>query len=331
MSPPRYAILLILLFIYQSSTADTLQQITHLYQQFAQQTQQLADTAQRACVDQPKSFDPETMSSLQSTWQDTMNAWMQTASVRFGELKTTNRDLSIQFFPDKRGTIRRKVPAILQSEQALTTTQLAQQGVAAVGLPALEWLLFGDVAVSQARHCDYLIAASGLLQQQALEIANTWQQASKPSHEALVIAGLEWLELSKINRLGLPMGKLKDGRQTVVKPHLLESWRSRHSLQNLRASIKGWQSIWLNQDVGIGAVLSTKEGDLLRDLERQSSEILKAIDATPEPLYDALQGEEVMRPLQNLYFEIDVMISIVRDRVAPALDVQLGFNSLDGD
>jgi len=311
-------------------------QVTALYQQFAETTSALTTASQAFCTTPTQAgFD-----TLQTAWKNSMRAWLQTASVRFGAVQLDNRDLSIQFFPDKRGTLRRKVPALLNSDTPLTVEQLAQHGVATTGLPALEWLLFdsAEFALFQqhARRCDYVQAASQLLEQHATAVVAAWEETDSTTldYATLLKSSLEWLELSKVVRLGAPMGKLKSGKQTVTKPHLAESWRSRHSLANLRASLHGWQQVWLSEQSALANALQAKgHSDLIEQLNSQVAAVLTATDEMTEPLYEAVQSAETQtrQQLQNLYFEVDFLASLVSSQLAEALEVQLGFNSLDGD
>lgn len=312
------------------------QQITALYQQFAATSVELNTTTNTFCT----AITATQLKQMRTAWRHSMNAWQRSASVRLVPSKQANRDLYIQFFPDKRGTIRRKLPVLLKNELVLTPAELEKHGVAATGLPALEWLLFSPDALAQLqqqpRRCAYLQAASQLLQQHAAAVVAEWQQvdATTLTLAALLQSSLEWLEMSQVVRLGAPMGYHKNGEKSRVKAHLAESWRSRHSIANLRAGVQGWQTIWLAKEAVLVSLIQKTDNDaLIKQLHNSSDAVLSALNALPQPLFDALQSEdaETQRLLKVLYFEVGLFSNLIRGEVAEALGVSLGFNSLDGD
>jgi hypothetical protein len=115
---------------------------------------------------------------------------------------------------------------------------------------------------------------------------------------------------------------------------LAESWRSGRSLENIRRNLEAAEALYLGEGgFGFSAVVrdtlhDVELDDLLRHAFAQTRETSRSVTV---PLRDAVSSE-VMRPrLEQLLTEMTALRALLVRRLAPALGVPVGFNSLDGD
>ena len=82
-----------------------------------------------------------------------VQAWGGVAFLRFGPLVQGNRFERLSFWPDPRGVMPRQVQAVLKAADPalLAEGALAQRSVAVQGLPALEYVLYGEPGLLRAR------------------------------------------------------------------------------------------------------------------------------------------------------------------------------------
>ena len=111
------------------------------YAAFHESAEALDNAADRLCAD----ASPQSLDAARATFSGTVSAWGRIEMIHFGPAMDENRLERVLFYPDPRGIGLRQVQEILatEDETATKTETLAHKSVAAQGLGALEYVLFG--------------------------------------------------------------------------------------------------------------------------------------------------------------------------------------------
>lgn len=269
---------------------------------------------------------------LRPAFHSAFDAWLAVGHLHLGPAEEEGRALAIAFWPDPKGMGQKAQKQILTGDPgALVPDRFAEQSVAARGLFALERLLYPETPPATDT-CPLIRATTADLARMAAEIDTGWTAeyatalltagaAGNDSYltvtearQALFTQLATGLEFIADQRLGRPLGTFDRPR-----PERAEARPSGRSQRNIALSLMALQ-------------------DLAVRLEPQSPLTQAAFDralAEVQALNDpTLQG--IGDPQHRLKIEIvQQAIKSVREtaiaEIAPALGVDLGFNSQDGD
>jgi len=318
-------------------------------------------------VEQSKAFcqaeeseQPGLQKSLQDQWRVTMTAWAHVQPIGFGPIEDSNLRWKLQFWPDRKDITRKKVEALIASDDVLNAKRVASASVSVQGLAALEYLLFDERASEltlyqqDARRCQLLTAIAERVQQVTFQLLNDWygntdtpgyadkfaqpgaENKLYPDNNAALADLLDTLvvgaEVVKRNKLGLPITNGKGASH--AKPYRLEAWRSQYSLELMRASTATLEQLYRGNG-GFGLA------DYLAEHEEVDSALLLAIDnafkAVNEqfsllegPLFTQIKQPEYYAQLIELHKRLsDLQRNL--SKLPESLGISLGFNSNDGD
>jgi predicted lipoprotein len=114
------------------------------YAAFADATGALEDKLDALCA-QPSS---DALSQAKDAFAAAVAAWSKVEIIRFGPVIEDHRFERLFFWPDPKGIGLRQIQDALAKQDGAVTepNQLADKSVALQGLPALEYLLYGDGA-----------------------------------------------------------------------------------------------------------------------------------------------------------------------------------------
>ena len=117
-----------------------------------------------------------------------------------------------------------------------------------------------------------------------------------------------------------------------AKPRRAESWRSGLSLANIRANLETADALYAAPG-GFSAALKTlTEGDELDQAIRQGfGRAFAQLDAIGSPLDAAVEDPAARAQVEALLTEVKGLRQLVSEQLAPALDLLVGFNAMDGD
>lgn len=314
------------------------------YLQLQSSSKELAAQSAQLC----QAFSPEQLATTRQAYQQTMAAWQDVQHIQFGPIQNLMRNFSMQFWPDKKNLIGKQVAVLLkeQKPETLDTEYMFQASIGVKGLPAMERLLFSDQAAenladnSYACQLNSTIAAYVALnaegtstewQDFAAQISNAGDGESYyESHQEAAVdmmkAMVEPIEVIRDLKLLRPLGK--DDR---IRPKRLESWRSQRSLDNLKINIRALHDIYSGGDNRVSDLLQQQgEATLANELEAQFGEVEKQLAEIPGPLYLTLTEGQAADRLQQLSDSLKTLhIGLLT--AMQTLEVQLGFNSRDGD
>jgi predicted lipoprotein len=317
-----------------------------------------SETLNRAAASFCAAPDAAGLNALKSSFVKASDAWQDIQHVRFGPVEMFMRSQRIDFWPDPRDTAGRHLSELLARGEALDAQALSRGSVAVQGFPALEHLLY-DAGANEAllagdagakARCSMIVAIAHNVAGMSAEIAREWSSGETAFAAAIVGAGQPGarfatakdatqallsclntaVELIAERKLPPVLGKSVDAAQ----PALAESWRSGRSLDNIRRNLEAAQAMYLGEGGGEGlSALVLSAGDKKLDdlLRRAFQQTIATAQSIKGPLGDAAR-DPVRRPgVEKLAREAKALRTLVAQRLTAAIDVALGFNSMDGD
>lgn len=310
------------------------------YQQFAKTTETQVKQAEALCKDS----NDENITAMKQAWSNALSAWQRADALLFGPAIDEQLDFAIYFLPAKKTIIK----GVLKSETPITIEHLENAGVGAQGFGALEYLLFDrDHSISFSgekgkQRCHYVLAASQLINQHANEILSAWQngyaeafytagkgsaeftEAEQPL-EILINKLFQTVEKVSNKKLGIPLDKKNNGEH--VNAYKLEAWRSGHTLPNIQANLQGLQSLII--EGGITHYLQQHEQIELAEALEKQFDLLSDYKFESDDLFTLLNANK--GTADDYYNQVKTLTHLIKRELAPALNIQLGFNDNDGD
>lgn len=319
------------------------------YQTLADETASLAATATVFCAnpDQPG------LEKVRAGFQRGTDAWQSIQHIRFGPIEFLLRMNRFQLWPDKRGNVAKHLQQLLaqQDRAALAPQRFADGSVAVQGFSALEMLLFDDGATADAfsantpdgaYRCAVLLAITANLSDMSAGLVHDWTQgdnaysgfirsaaqgnafySSERDVSSLLLNNLYTGMLMIVDqKLDLPLDKsLQSARGTRA-----ENWRSGRSLRNIQSNLEGLHDFYR------GAFAPRlPDAKLHQAIEAAFADTLQALAAVPAPLHSAVQDPTARPAVEKLRREAARLKNLIGGELPAALDLPLGFNSLDGD
>lgn len=329
------------------------QHVLPRYERLAAATARQTRTAREFCMESGSAG----LADVRGTYHHTMDAWMDVQHIRFGPVQLYMRAYRLYFWPEARGKVGDAVETLLAKDDpgALAAARLADASVAIQGLPAIEYLLYTDdslpgTGAMASLHCSLLMGISSNMQSIAAQIVADWRggdvnfrrlflnpgpdndyyQSHRDTALALFKSFHDALALIADVKLKPVVGESIE----TARPALAESRSSGRALRNIVLNLEALQALYLGEgEAGLSTLVkqygTDKELDpLMRKAFRMTIEAANAIDA---PLTEAVADEERYRQAETLSTRVIALKQLVKSRVAPALDLAVGFNALDGD
>lgn len=322
----------------------TEQLILPAYQQLADQSDQLATQA--------NDCDKDDQQVLLQTWRDTMSAWQAVQAIQFGPVREKNLAWEMQFWPDSKNLIAKKMRPLMKNSVEQTSETLQQASVVTHGLPAMEYLLFDDTAKQRAdrsSRCQMALLVAQRISKTSYELNNDWQQTYQhqllspgesnlefptEAHAVAVIidSHLSQLEQMSSRKLTAALGLKTRGER--LNPYLLESWRSQHSAENLKQNLHAIHR-FMNEGGFLHYLQQKQHGALGIAINERIDSGLSLIDQMNESLFTQLSHTEdpkaQVQLAKQLQSELEQLTKLFKADIPAALNIQLGFNNNDGD
>ncbi len=251
-----------------------------------------------------------------------------------------------------------------EDEAATLPDELADKSVALQGLPALEYLLYGDGAEilstgkrnvdgeeSPARSTTRapFVAASlsriaTNIDRIAKAVVEDWREGSAyekaflgpvaedPIYHApkevtldLFKAFIAGIELVRDQKLGKPLGAAPED----AKPKLAAFWRSGLSFANAAGNLEGVRALFAQG--GFAQVVAREspgvENSILFDLDH-AIEVLRGID---RPMAEVVADEDLRAKIEALRVSLKSAAQTAGDMISRGAGLAFGFNAMDGD
>lgn len=296
------------------------------------------------------------LEEAKAAFAETVGAWSKVEIFRFGPMAEQHRYERLFYWPDPKGLGLKQVQdAIAKGDQAVALPdELAEKSVALQGLPALEYLLYGDGAEtlaakgdmgsSGAFRCGFALAVSTNIGRIARNVVEGWREGSayeksflgpapedpryRTSKEVtleLFKAFTSGIELVRDQKLGKPLGAGPE----EAKPKLAAFWRSGLAFANAAGNLDGVRALFAQG--GFAEIVAGEspgvQDSILFDLGH-AIEVLRGID---EPAEQAFRNASSRSALEALRVSLKSARDTASDLIAKGAGLSFGFNAMDGD
>lgn len=274
--------------------------------EFAQAAARLSDTLATNCAATP----------ARRAWRDAVLAWERLSAVQTGALVERRSARTLDFQPAR--------PAAIERAMAAPEIDITSVGSPALGLPALEWLLWRSPL--RGASCTYAQRVAAHLAAEAKSLAAAYaaprerdDETTQRDFAALLgqlvggVASLRWVQIGKPRREGKALWP------RVTSGLTREAWQARaQALQQLLE-----YHAQADAPVALEPFLRGRGMNPLADRVHQAS--LRAASAmagaSPASAAKLPAAEQALAALEQ----------VLGSEVAPALEVTIGFSDADGD
>jgi uncharacterized protein len=296
----------------------------------------------------------------------TVAAWSKVEILRFGPVTQDHRFERLFYWPDPKGIGLRQVQEMLagKDQSVELPDDLAGKSVALQGLPALEYLLYGDGAEALAEEreivgsedlptqvdtegafrCAFALAVATNIDRIARAVVEDWREGSAyekaflgpvpedPIYHApkdvtldLFKSFTSGIELVRDQKLGKPLGASPE----QAKPKLAAFWRSGLTFANAAGNLAGVRTLFA--EGGLAEIVAGEsagvENSILFDLDR-AIETLRGIDL---PMTEVVTSDEMRTKIEALRVALKSAAQTAGDMIARGAGLAFGFNAMDGD
>lgn len=307
--------------------------------EFSKQAARLEPSLRTLCASTPGAGEAA-LAEARMRWSDAMRAWDGLAALAIGPLIERRSLLHIDFTPTRPALIGRAI-----EKRPAGAAALEKIGTPAKGLPALEWLLWTKPVGPRSPACAYAAEVAADVGREAAALARAFEAAagrewskddaaSTAMGEAINqwLAGLERLRWQDIER---PLRAAQDGGGKA--PLSAPAFPRQASGQSAASWSAQWQALHrvaLQAEAAPpqpGGGLVTIETYLRgRGLNSEADALRRAVQEADTAMRNGLSAGATARLLAAAKALADLK-RVLEARVAPALEVSIGFSSADGD
>jgi predicted lipoprotein len=332
------------------------------YSHLAKRSDALVETMGALCA----SPGPESLKDAKEAFADTVRAWGKVEILRFGPVAQDHRYERLFYWPDPKGLGLKQIRDALakQGETLTLPDELATKSVALQGLPALEYLLYGDgaetltksdhvvdgqqslppVGGAGAFRCGFAQSIATNVDRIAKNLVEGWREGSAsekdflspgpddPFYRAPKEVTLELLkafsggiETVRDQKLAKPLGVNAAGADPQLAPFLLSGL----TLANIADNLDGLRELFTKG--GFAALVHAEspgaEDSIVFDLEH-AIDVLRNID---QPFADVVRDEETREQLDVLRVSLKSAEGTAVDMISRAAGLSFGSNAMDRD
>ncbi len=332
------------------------------YAALAKATGSLSDTVDTLCQ-QPSA---DALDEAKTGFAATVAAWSKVEILRFGPVTQDHRYERVFYWPDPKGIGLKQVQDTLAAGDgmAILPGELADKSVALQGLPALEYLLYGDGAESLAKErrivgdgesppdveaqgafrCAFALAVAINVDRIARSVVEDWREGSayekaflgpvpedpiyhSPKEVTLDLfkSFTTGIELVRDQKLGKPLGASPD----EAKPRLAAFWRSGLSFVNAAGNLDGVRVLFAKG--GLAQIVADEsagvENSILFDLDH-AIEVLRGID---QLMAEVVENDDLRAKIEALRVALKSAAQTAGDMISRGAGLAFGFNAMDGD
>lgn len=284
------------------------------------------------------------LKGAQQAWKDVLLAWRSTQSFVHGPINDLGVYGRIQFWPSRRQTIDR----VLRAQRPIDDQYIQELGASAVGLSALEVLLF-DIrrddgarlatftGTEGERQRKYFMSLTKELVAKTRLVESAWK--GQAGYAARFGSGGQQQLNLLVNDLLTAVETGAQGRLRIVidrhaEPQflseLVEGGPSGTSQQALLALLIGARTTFTGGDgIGLDDYLAQLKSPAARRVDVQFRKAIDAVRAIDSPLEQAIDVKA--QAITRAHDECRALEILLKVEVASTLGVTLTFKSTDGD
>ncbi len=328
------------------------QHLSPRYQRLADNSLTMSKQLQQLC-DSPSA---EQLNTAQESFKKAQASWQGVQHIQFGPVTLLMRNHSLQYWPDKKNIGAKQLSAILTSADPLFDDEFFRSASISVkGFPALERLLFTKDKQMQRLNsveCRLASAVAKHIHDTALAIQTEWEEeaglillannnssSATESDEFLAYETPSEAATAFMKSLVEPIEAIRDNK--LLKPLDIsaqqsrwkksESWRSGQSIDNIRENTLALHELYSGTRPNSVKTLLEASGDTERAASIDAGFIkitseLAQISAITDMNITLTTHQQLMQVSDHLK-ELQSNL----ERAMQTLNIQLGFNSRDGD
>lgn len=312
------------------------------YQTLQKKSKELIQSSHDFCA----SANEKQFNALKESFHQTMDAWQIAQILRSGPAMEKMRFYRLEMWPDRSNAAAKHLRK-LQKEanpDSLKIENFSKASTAIQGLSALERILYAkEIKPSDFQQngkanfkCQLVQTISLNIHTISTKLLSAWQQdfrdlIRKPNKENAIFESHKAVTAQFLNDLNTQLQVIltqKFKRPLNGKTFRLtraESWRSQRSLRNILFNLKA-----VNQLYHIGFLSQISDKALQKKQQQLFEQALKlGKNLALLPLQEAHQKHP--KKLTQWITAIGVLKSSMSSELPIAIDIPLGFNSLDGD
>ena len=283
----------------------------------------------------------------------TVAAWSKVEILRFGPIAEERRYERLFFWPDPKGLGDRQVRDALakRDENVTKPDALSGKSVALQGLPALEYLLYGDGAETLAApsgagafRCAFARAVATNSAGIAKSVAEDWREGSayekaflNPGPEAptyrapkevtldLFKSFTAGIELVRDQKLGKPLGAAPE----EARPKLAAFWRSGQSLANAAGNLEGVRALFAQG--GFAQVVAEVEPGVEKSVLFDLGHAIEVLNGIGKPMAELVEDADLRGKIEALRVSLKSAGLTAADAISRGAGLAFGFNAMDGD
>jgi len=319
------------------------------YQALADHAAALADSTKTLCAAPSDAM----LKAARESFAQMVETWSKIEPIRFGPVLQDHRYERLFYWPDPKGLGAKQIRDALakRDETVKEETTLATKSVALQGLPALEYLLYGDAASDLAKpggeggfRCAFANSVATNVASISKQIVEDWGDGA-PFLKAYLEPGPDnptyhapkevTLDLFKTFSAGIEsvrdqkLAKMLGAKPAEAKPGLAPFGRSGLTFKSIADNLVGVHDLLLKG--GFAQLVHQEsagvEDSIAFDLDH-AVEVLRGIDA---PLAEALRHEEDRAKLEALRVSLKSAAQTAGDMISRGAGLSFGFNAMDGD
>jgi uncharacterized protein len=286
----------------------------------------------------------DTLKRAQQAWKAVLLAWRRTQTFTHGPIADLGVYGRIQFWPSRRQSVDR----VLRAPRPIDDAYVQELGANAVGLSALELMLFdsrqdeagriaGFTGPQGERQRKYFRALVQELLRQTRLVENAWKgpagfaakfgAGGQPQLNLVVNDMLTAIETGAQGRLQLAIDKRAEQQ---ARSELVEGGLSGTSQEGVLALLRGARAVYSGGDgIGLDDYLTQLKSPTARRVDAQFQRAIDAVQAIDSPLEEAIGLRD--RAVKLAHDECRALEILLKVEVASTLGVTLTFKSTDGD
>jgi len=288
---------------------------------------------------------------LQAAWLSSNLSWQHIQWVKVGPVVSL---LSrVQLWPQTYVVLEDKIDKQLLEADTITAEFIATQVVNVQGLPAAEFLLYPVTETDnlltsdiKAKRCELVSAISQNLENMSDQLVTAWQASGdnyidtlitgtgeytskQDAVEELITNWLEQMENVKDEKILIPLDDEAPGL-----PNSAEHYLSDQSLASIKVNIAAFQALYdAGEGHGFDDILNdfVEQQSIATSMQEKITSANAAIDLLEGSYSEALNDDTKRQILEEVIVSLRDLRDLFTTEFVQVLDLNIGFNSNDGD
>lgn len=296
---------------------------------------------------------PASLADARTAFAKTVAAWSAVEPIRFGPVEQEHRHDRIFYWPDPKALgIKQVREALTKEDKTVTGAEtLSAKSVALQGLPALEYLLYGNDADTLsgtdgkgAFRCAFAHGVAANLVGLSKEVTDGWADgaayaksylAPAPDNSAYHAPKEVTLDLFKTFTGGIELVRDAKLAKTLgpspeqARPKLAPFWRSGLFFANLTGNLQGARDLFLKG--GFAGIVHGESAGVEDSIAFDLNYAVQTLSGIAQPVEQAVRDAETRAKIEALRVSLKSAAETASGMIAKGADLSFGFNAMDGD